>query len=156
MSEKLRESREAISVIDRVLKNLDGLKSVKEIAELQLQIAAYRYAITYQLDNASIEKLQRRYEEALTAARLGINPYPMILRHDDFASTLEKLEKKFRKTKRNREKLTIDEIDMSIVEIDSMSEKYKSIFSKIKETLLKQRPKAIVKEAEKQGFNDEY
>lgn len=126
----------------------DGLLKTNAVVELQLQNAAYRYAFEYKIAPESREKFQQRYEEALQALRMGHNPYWVIIDNVDFVDYLENVSKSLRKTKRNRTKLTIDEIDGHIAKFEGAIEELKSVVQKLE----KQRPVAVDIEAEKQGL----
>jgi hypothetical protein len=111
------ESRNSITAITA------GLKDVERVTELEMENAAYQYACQYNLSDKSREEVMRRYDEALRAVKLGVNPYWMILRGEDFATEVTRLTKLTNKTKRNRAKLTSGEILDRIADVEGYRNK---------------------------------
>ena len=103
LTRQLEVARKASAEARRAVREVtDAFKTIEEIAELRLQNAAYAYMLQYNTTDECREAFVQRYEEALAAARLGINPYWMILRNQDFASEISRLNKLTAKTRRNR------------------------------------------------------
>jgi hypothetical protein len=118
LTDSLAESRRVFQTARDVKKDIENLLSnisaLEEVAFLRQQVSAFQYATTYRLKDEIKEELQRRYESALKAIALNINTFDLILHSEDMVEALVTEEKKLRKHKKQRDKLTLDESEKSL------------------------------------------
>lgn len=144
LTEKLAESRRALS---EARKLADSLVKIESVAQLEQQVAAYKYAFTYFLTKETQESLQHKYEDALRAIKVGVNSYDCVLRSQNMCEEIEKAEQDLQKNHKVRTQMAIDEIDGWIQTL----ERKQMWLDWLLKDLIKARPKAVEREAKRQG-----